>query len=348
MTRSMLERVRGREALILACCIWAFHALLEMSITKSFLWIALIWAAHGLIFMLIMGAVLDRALRIPSQPMRMAVCAVLAVAFTLLQTTTDMYVTLTLGTGLDKLETPPGMVFNASNLEFQIAYKLNFKYYIWLFGFYTAILALLAETRDKWRARLDAQRAELDALRLQINPHFLFNAFTAMDGLLAMRRPEDAGRMLHSLSDFYRSTLLDRDDRLIPLEEEIAILQDYAAVEQVRFGNRLRLDIEGMDDASMAMVPPLLLQPIVENAIKYGDDGVSPFVVSVVVASDAAQLTVTVTNPLTQATSASGAGTGLTNVRSRMALIYGDRASLDAGPDGAVWRAQVRLPTGTF
>jgi len=124
----MLERVRGREALILACCIWAFHALLEMSITERFLWIAVIWAAHGLIFMLVMGAVLDRALRIPSQPLRMAVCAVLAIVFTLIQTATDLYVTLTFGTGLlDNLQAPPGMVFDSSNLGFQIAYKLNFK-----------------------------------------------------------------------------------------------------------------------------------------------------------------------------------------------------------------------------
>src|SRR5690606_19882273 len=129
------------------------------------------------------------------------------------------------------------------NFTVQTAAKLTFKFYIWLFGFYAAILALMAATRDKWRARVVAERAQIEALRLQINPHFLFNALSSMDGLMSLKRTDDATRMLHSLSDFYRSTLLDGDDRLIPLTDELAILQDYAAVEQIRFGDRLRLQI---------------------------------------------------------------------------------------------------------
>ncbi len=341
----MLERVRGREALILACCIWAFHALLEMSIAESFLLIALVWAAHGLVFMLIMGALLDRALGIASQPLRMTACALLALGFTLIQTTTDLYVTLTFGTGLlEDLQTPPGMVFDASNLEFQIAYKLNFKYYIWLFGFYTAILALLSETRDKWRARLDVQRAEMDALRLQVNPHFLFNALNAMDGLLTSRRTAAARDMLRSLSDFYRSSLLDRDDALISLEEEFAIVAEYVSIEQARFGDRLQARFElGEGDAAVS-VPPLILQPLVENAVKYGvASTVGKAVVIVRSYSEGGACVIEVISPLGSSTPG-GAGIGLSNVRARLKAGLGDRATLEAGARDGGWAATIRIP----
>ena len=142
----------------------------------------------------------------------------------------------------------------------------------------------------------------------------------------------------------FRCTAGHSFDRLIPLAEELAILQDYAAVEQVRFGDRLRLQIDGTDVAEGAAIPPLLLQPVIENAIKYGDDGVSPFVVTVAIARAADMVHVTVTNPIPASSARPGAGTGLINVRNRLALAYGGQAALEAGPDGDVWRVDIRFP----
>lgn len=341
----MPHRLVSRESLILAICIWTIYALLEFWVANGFGYLTLIWTAHGFVLMLLLGAVLDRVLRIRSSVTRFALSAALAFGFALAQTLVDLVVAFTIGEQiLHEITSPPGIELSAANFTVQTAAKLTFKFYIWLFGFYAAILALMAATRDKWRARVVAERAQIEALRLQINPHFLFNALSSMDGLMSLKRTDDAARMLHSLSDFYRSTLLDGDDRLIPLADELAILQDYAAVEQIRFGDRLRLQIDGIDGIQGATIPPLLLQPVVENAIKYGDDGVSPFVVKVAITRAADMLHVTVTNPAPASPTRHGAGTGLTNVRNRLALAYGERAALDAGPDGDAWRVDIRFP----
>jgi len=344
----MLHRLVSRESLILAICIWTIHALLEFWITDGFRHLTIIWVAHGFLLMLLLGAILDRVLRIRSPLVRIAVSTALAVIFAALQTILDLTVSFTIGEHiLHEVQSPPGIELSAANLAFQTAAKLTFKIYIWLFGFYVAILALLAAIRDIWRARLVAERAQIEALRLQINPHFLFNALSSMDGLMTLKRTDDATRMLHSLSDFYRSTLLGRDDRLIPLKEELEVLQDYAAVEQIRFGDRLRLVIEDAGNLDGVLVPPLLLQPLVENAIKYGDDGSSPFQVSVAVQLAADQVAIVVRNPLRASPRPPGTGTGLANVRRRLGLLYGADAGLEAGPQDDAWRARVWLPRGS-
>lgn len=344
----MLHRLVSRESLILAIFIWTSYALLEFWVGGGFGYLPLIWTAHGFVLMLLLGAVLDRVLRNRSSVMRFAVSMALALSFALAQTLLDLIVTFTIGKNiLHALNSPPGIELSPTNYTLQTAAKLTFKFYIWLFGFYAAILALMAATRDKWRARVVAERAQIEALRLQLNPHFLFNALSSMDGLMALKRTEDATRMLHSLSDFYRSTLLDRDDRLIPLREELEVLEDYAAVEQIRFGDRLRLAIEDAGNLDGVLVPPLLLQPLVENAIKHGDDGSSAFQVEVAVRLDANRVTIIVRNPLRSSSRSPGTGTGLVNVRRRLGLLYGAHAGLEAGPDGDGWQARVWLPRGS-
>lgn len=338
----MPHRLISRESLILALGIWTIYALLEISISGSVDPLTMMWAACGLCLTLILGVVLGPVLSIRHSIARYAAATAMAVTFAVIQTTADLAILFAFDHYAENFNSPPGIELSATNYAFQTAVKLTFKFYIWLFGFYVAILALVSATREKWRARVEAQRAQIEALRLQINPHFLFNAFSAMDGLLALQRTGDAARMLHGLSDFYRSTLMGGDDRLIPLAEELAILQDYAAVEQVRFGDRLRLQIDGTDAAEGAAIPPLLLQPVIENAIKYGDDGVSPFVVTVAIARAADMVHVTVTNPIPASPARPGAGTGLINVRNRLALAYRGQAALEAGPDGDAWRVDIR------
>lgn len=340
-----------RQAIALACAVWAIHATLEMLIAEVFLPAALVWAAHGLLLMLGMGLLVSRCLQWPGRAARWASCAALVIAFTALQTAADLWVTLTLGDGLTNLAAPPGMVFSTTNLEFRIAAKVNFKFYIWLYGWFAVLLALLHAAREKWGARFEAQkaqmaatRAEIEALRLQINPHFLFNVFNTLDGLIADRKPEAAGRMLASLSNFYRTTLLDRDDALIALNEEFAALDDYMLIEQARFGDRLALDLNCPPDLGEAAVPPLILHPLVENAVKHGNDGRSDLIIHIDVRRRLDAIELTVSNAITEARAVPGSNTGLKNVQARLEALYGSRASLSAGARDGRWDCLLTLP----
>src|SRR5690606_14447843 len=124
------------------------------------------------------------------------------------------------------------------------------------------------EKRTKTAQEL-AREAELSKLRQQLQPHFLFNSLNSISAL-AGTRPEEARKMIHQLSDFFRSTLKKESQKLIPFSEELEHLTLYLEIEKVRFGHRLRTDVTCSNEALMYRIPPLLLQPIVENAIKFG------------------------------------------------------------------------------
>jgi two-component system, LytTR family, sensor kinase len=129
--------------------------------------------------------------------------------------------------------------------------------------------ALHAERERALQAEALAHSARLEALRYQLNPHFLFNSLNAISTLVMEHRNDDATQMLARLGDLLRSTL-DRpagDD--VPLAEELDVVRRYLAVEQVRFGDRLQVDFEVDGDAMRGLVPPLILQPLVENSIRH-------------------------------------------------------------------------------
>lgn len=343
----MMERFRGREALILACGVWTVHALLEMSIAEDFLLIALIWAAHGLILMVLMGVLLDRAMRSRSRLLRYGACLVLPVIFALLQTIVDLTTTYWLGDQLlNEVEVPTGMIFNSNDLAFQVSLKLNFKYYIWLFGFYAVTLVLLRAARNAYEARLDAQRAELEALRLQVNPHFLFNALNSISALILQNRHQDADTMTLTLAGFYRNNLAGDGNQMVRLADELDAVQAYVQLEQVRLGDGLELQIERPDGLDDARLPSLLLQPLIENAIKHGGGdppGAAP--VRLAITGAGGRLEITVENRVPEAArDHEGTGTGLANVRRRLQAMFGDAARLEVGEVDGRWRAFVAVP----
>jgi two-component system LytT family sensor kinase len=114
-----------------------------------------------------------------------------------------------------------------------------------------------------------AREAELTRLRQQLQPHFLFNSLNSISAL-AGSKPEEARRMIHQLSDFFRGTLKKDDQQLVSLAEELEHLTLYLEIEKVRFGHRLKTDIQCQQDSLSMKLPSLLLQPVVENAIKFG------------------------------------------------------------------------------
>ncbi|MBC7986928.1 MAG: histidine kinase [Sphingomonadaceae bacterium] len=184
-----------------------------------------------------------------------------------------------------------------------------------------------------------AQTAQLRALRYQVNPHFLFNTLNALSSLVMRDRREEAEKMILNLSTFFRTSLTAEPTDDVSLAEEIRLQHLYLDIEAVRFPQRLVTDIEVPMDLASACVPALILQPLVENAIKYGVSRVRrPVTVSIRAREDAGKLEITVADngdPLPDDL-ASGTGVGLRNVRERLEARYGGESSVQWGarPEG--------------
>ncbi len=191
-------------------------------------------------------------------------------------------------------------------------------------------LDLSAERERLRKSEALGREARLHALQLQLSPHFLFNGLNAISTLVHDGRNAEANRMLSRLSDFLRATL-DRPTTMeVLLDEEIELARRYLEIEQIRFGDRLRLDILVPSETRRALVPPLILQPIVENAVRHGilprEGGGT---LSIRAAHSDGWLTLGVSDDgpgLPER--AVPAGVGLANTRARLAELYGGLAEL--------------------
>ncbi|MEO7144289.1 MAG: histidine kinase [Bryobacteraceae bacterium] len=194
-------------------------------------------------------------------------------------------------------------------------------------------------------AELLARDAELRALKAQINPHFLFNSLNSISALTAID-PERAREMCIRLSDFLRSTLRLGDKATVTLGEELALLKAYLDIEQIRFGARLRVHEQVEPDCLDAQLPPLLLQPLVENAIKHG---IATLVDGGAIEIDARQseglLRVVIENDFDPDSPARrSSGVGLPNVRSRLRARYGPDALVEVKVRNNRFRVELLLP----
>ncbi len=186
-------------------------------------------------------------------------------------------------------------------------------------------------------ARLEASmhEARLAALRMELNPHFLFNTLNATSGLVRRGEGEGAVRMLARLADLLRITLELGHDPEIPLEKELEVLSLHLEIERVRFGPRLTVDIDVDDDVRGALVPPLILQPLVENAVRHGiacHRGPGCLAIRVSRANEGERIEIAVTNSGPagdRPAPARGNGVGLQNTRQRLAELYHGAASLE-------------------
>jgi hypothetical protein len=211
-----------------------------------------------------------------------------------------------------------------------------------------ALLATRAAADGAVRAeRLAAQLsdAELLALRAQLQPHFLFNTLNAIAAHVR-DEPDLAEEMLERLSALLRLVLQGNGDALVPLGRELELVRHYLGIHEIRFAGRLRVTYDVDADAGTALVPAMLLQPVVENAIVHGVGArLSPTTIHLIGRAEGEQLQLVVSNERGAAPSPSpGRGIGLANTRARLAALYGDRASLDVAlrDDDAV--VTVRLP----
>jgi LytS/YehU family sensor histidine kinase len=186
----------------------------------------------------------------------------------------------------------------------------------------------------KWSQQL-AQEAQLKMLRYQLNPHFLFNTLNAISTLILDREGETANRMVTGLSGFLRHTLDSDPMQRVSLGDELAALDRYLSIEQLRFGERLRVSIAVSDEARAAEVPSLILQPLIENCIKYAvskrADGGS-IEIAAEVRDGMLEMAVRDDGPgnAEDCRAANGHGVGLANTRERLRVLFGERQSVEA------------------
>jgi hypothetical protein len=210
------------------------------------------------------------------------------------------------------------------------------------------VILAFEHARDAERRELTAQvhsrEAELRTLRAQIDPHFLFNSLHSISALTAVDPPA-ARRMTILLGDFLRESLaLGALDR-IPLAKELALVEKYLEIERVRLGDRLHVAL-AFGDTADCVVPPLLLQPLVENAVKHGVSHVlAGGTISVTASCTPSRLTIAIENPADpDRPRKPGTRLGLNNVRQRLRTLYGSEAGLEWAEQGGVWRVELYLP----
>ena len=205
-----------------------------------------------------------------------------------------------------------------------------------------------AAERRAGEYRRAAKASELRSLRYQVNPHFLFNTLNSLSALVMTGKDAAAEKMIQTLSAFYRRSLAEDPTGDIALEAEVALQRSYLEIEAVRFPERLRPRFDLPEALEAACVPGLILQPLVENSVRYAVASTArPVTVAIAAREEAGQLVLEVSDdgPAGPDAGEHGFGIGLANVRDRLAARYGDAASLISGPvDAGGWRSVIRLP----
>lgn len=191
-----------------------------------------------------------------------------------------------------------------------------------------------AAERREGEFKRAAKAAELRSLRYQVNPHFLFNTLNSLSSLVMSGRTEEAERMIQTMSSFYRNSLAGDPTADVPLVDEIALQRHYLDIEAVRFPERLRCQFAVPPELESACVPGMILQPLVENSVKYAVSATSrPVTIRIAAQTAGGKLVLTVSDDGPgKPDGVTGTSIGLANVRDRLAARFGDEASVESGP----------------
>ena len=361
---SMLDRIRSsftRSALGVALVIWTFgYALVDIisfALGQTALWSIFLVSLPALVLGIVQTQSLD-SLRRALLPRAFAVRAILMIlaigAATALQTLFDIYWTRWVALNFLPdwqewaLSVAPQRLFSVGSI------------YLWTFGLALALMwaARLTGAGEKTAARAAtaeaaAAKAVAAALRLQLNPHFLFNTLNSISCLVTLDRKQEAEHMIDRLSDFLRASLNSDPMEDVPLEQEIEMIEAYLDIECARFGERLSIDVELGRDLQAAKVPNFILQPLVENAIKHGVSALKGEAsVRIGAAREGEELVLTVENSSPDAAGPeaessrprTSTGIGLANSRQRLENRYGPRGRLETARLPGGYRAVIRLP----
>lgn len=270
-----------------------------------------------------------------------SICLILAILWLLLA---KLVLRLVLGDypGYDEL------LQHSMSIRFSIAFLL--------LGCVTMISILWytqQEQIEKDERKTDAEKlakeAELFKLRQQLQPHFLFNSLNSINALIGSR-PVEARKMVQQLSDFLRGTIKKEETQWVTLQEELQYLQLYLDIEKVRFGNRLATQIEVEEAIKELKLPALLLQPIVENAIKFGlYDTTGDTTIQLFAKKEGGNLVIRVMNPFDPETSSpkQGTGFGLKSVQRRLYLLFARTDLLTTTVKENIFTTTVKIPQVT-
>lgn len=251
---------------------------------------------------------------------------------------------------------PPviGLLADAAGFEQFLDQSLHVRFVIaWMQMIFVATISWLwyfvQEQREDARRRADtdklARDAELSQLRQQLQPHFLFNSLNSINALVGTQ-PELARTMVQQLSDFLRAIVRKDDRQMVTLEEELHHVSLYLDIEKVRFGYRLNTEIHASDECRNMKLPSLLLQPIVENAIKFGlYDTVGTITISILAETSGNHLLLRIQNPFDPETaSRQGTGFGLNSISRRLYLLYSQNGLLETTRSETTFTTTVRIP----
>jgi len=234
-------------------------------------------------------------------------------------------------------------------LELPIRFCYNFLMVVFI-SLLNWMVYYFKNERDLMNRKSDAEKlsreAELSGLRQQLQPHFLFNSLNSISAL-AGSKPEEARKMIQQLSDFLRGTLKKDDQQLVTLHDELQHLELYLEIEKVRFGHRLKTQIENDENSLMMLLPSLLLQPIVENAIKFGlYDTTDDITIQIETKMAGNDLIIVVKNPFDPETSSpnKGTGFGLNSVQRRLYLLFSRNDLLQTQTEKNVFITTVKIP----
>lgn len=236
--------------------------------------------------------------------------------------------------------------FLSSSVPVRFIFSLLVIYFIILLNW---LWHSLQEQKENLKRKNDSEElmkeAELIKLRQQLQPHFLFNSLNSISAL-AVSKPLEARKMVQQLSDFLRGTL-KKEDQLITLKEELEHLKLYLDIEKVRFGHRLSVEFNTSEESMNQFLPSLLLQPLVENAIKFGlYDTIGEIKITIHSRLQSDHLLIQVQNPFDEitASSKSGTGFGLTSIQRRLYLLYARHDLLSTHKQDTVFTTSLKIP----
>ena len=236
--------------------------------------------------------------------------------------------------------------------QWRMTFDLAVGRYFLLLAWAALFLALLAgaqaraaERRGE-RFRTAAKAAELRSLRYQVNPHFLFNTLNSLSALVLTGKPDRAEQMIQTISRFYRHSLADDSTGDVSLEDEIDLQEHYLEIESVRFPERLKVKVDLPSELAGYKAPGMILQPLVENSVKYGVSASSkPVTISIIAREEYGRLVLRVSDDGPGAHSGKGGfGIGLANVRDRIEARFGNSATIVSGPSLTGYETELRLP----
>lgn len=223
-----------------------------------------------------------------------------------------------------------------------------FYYVILVLIFYSIINYRSLQLRKANEAELQnlINEAELSNLKAQLNPHFIFNSLNSISAL-AISQPKKAREMIIKLSEFLRYSLRQENKaQLVTLQEEMANIDKYLAIEKIRFAERLQINMDINVNTEDFRIPIFILQPIFENAIKHGVyESIEPVVVQVKMSQDKDWLLIKINNNYDpEVTQKKGAGIGLKNIKNRLKLIYGNPDLLTIKKDNYIFKVELVIP----